>query len=360
MKVALLGDIGLFGKFCMTNNPKLKEYFAEVGAFLGQHDVVIGNLETPFVEKLSPYGAKSAHIYAAPLNVELLKYLHISHVNLSNNHIYDFGEHSYELTKSILTNNDIEFFGVESKQNFVEKGDVKVALQGYCSFNTNPLKVTFDHSKGVNGLDLDLVVENFKSNSDNGFFNIISMHSGLEHVNYPSQDDIQMARKLGDLAPYVYYGHHPHVVQGVEEYNESLLAYSLGNFCFSDVYTEKSTLPLIKMSENNKTGLILSLEISSTGIESYKSIPIYMSEKSMEFGNESVNINLDEYTKSLKLDFKLYESRRQKLVNDYISGRIKQRDIKFYFKRLNVNSIKLILASKLNALKYKRHVKSKL
>lgn len=360
MKVALLGDIGFFGKFCVTNNPELKEYFKEISDFLGEHDVVIGNLETPFVEKLTPYGAKSAHIYADPLNIELLKYLNISHVNLSNNHIYDFGEHSYELTKSILTNNDVEFFGVESKQNYVEKDGVKVALQGYCSYNTNPLKVTFDQSKGVNGLDIDLMVENFKCNSNNGYFNIVSMHSGLEHVNYPSQDDIKMARKLGDLAPYLYYGHHPHVAQGVEEYSESLLAYSLGNFCFSDVYTEKSTLPLIKMSENNKTGLILSLEISPTGIENYEAIPIYMSEKSMELGTKSVNIDLDEYTKSIKLDVNIYESKRQKLVDEYIGSRIKQRDIKFYLKRLNINSIKLILASKLNALKYKRHVKSKL
>jgi hypothetical protein len=114
------------------------------------------------------------------------------------------------------------------------------------------------------------------------------------------------------------------------------------------------------MSENNKTGLILSLEIGPTGIELYESIPIYMSDKSMKFGNESVSIDQDEYTNSLQLDMKIYENKRKKLVDEYIDGRVKQRDIKFYLKRLNINSIILILASKLNALKYKRYVKSKL
>ena len=30
----------------------------------------------------------------------------------------------------------------------------------------------------------------------------------------------------------IVYGHHPHVLQRIEEYNDGIIYYSLGNFCF--------------------------------------------------------------------------------------------------------------------------------
>ena len=41
--------------------------------------------------------------------------------------------------------------------------------------------------------------------------------------------------------------HHPHVAQGIEMHKSSLIAYSLGNFCFDDVYTSVSKAPLVKL-----------------------------------------------------------------------------------------------------------------
>jgi poly-gamma-glutamate synthesis protein (capsule biosynthesis protein) len=360
MKIALLGDVALFGKFCSSENNDLEQYFKKIKSILAEHDFVVGNLETPFVDKLTPYGPKSAHIFSKPKNVETLKYLNINVVNLSNNHIYDFGNDAYELTKNILQDNNIKYFGVESRETQLVSGDVKVALHGYCSYNTNPLKVTFDSNKGVNGLDVEILTEKFKDNLSKGFFNIVSMHSGQEHVNYPSQDDMKMARSLATIAPYVYYGHHPHVVQGLESIEGAVIAYSLGNFCFSDVYTSKSKEPLIKMSENNKTGMILSLDITNEGIASHEVIPIYMGDKELAVGNEDVNLELEKFSEALSWNCDKYDGYRGVLISNYINSRKKLRNFSFYLKRLNFNSIKVILASKTNAKKYYKHVKSKL
>ena len=36
MKIALLGDMAFFGKFDINQNPKIKDYFKEVGEYLSQ------------------------------------------------------------------------------------------------------------------------------------------------------------------------------------------------------------------------------------------------------------------------------------------------------------------------------------
>lgn len=365
MKIALLGDIGLFGDFCFSENENLKSYFADVSDFLSDFDVVVGNLETPFVDKVTPYGAKSAHIYANSSSLELLSFLHVDHVNLSNNHIYDFGKSSYDLTKSLLDQAGIKYFGVEAKQCFVEVSGERLALHGYCSYNTNPQKMTFDESEGINALDLDWVRSEMEKNDAAGYFNIVSMHSGQEHIHYPSIDDMDLARGLAKKMPYIYYGHHPHVVQGIEQINDSLIAYSLGNFCFSDVYTSKSDKPLVVQSEANKTGLILCVEIVDNQVVDYQPVPIYMGVESMLLGGEAlreagVSFDLEKYSSGLDMDRDEYSVMRANLISKFISSRKELRDFKWYIKRLNFGSVVQIIQSRINAKKYLKHVKLKL
>ena len=48
MKIALLGDIAMFGRYCIKNNPKLFAELESVKKYLSQFDIVVGNLEAPF------------------------------------------------------------------------------------------------------------------------------------------------------------------------------------------------------------------------------------------------------------------------------------------------------------------------
>lgn len=256
MKIALLGDIAFYGKYS-TANRNIYEYFSDVANILKEFDHVIGNLETPLIKSnFSPYGSKSAHIFSEEENVQLLKYLNIDIVNLANNHIFDYGILGYVNTKRILDANNISYFGIDNKQLKIEGYDSKIALCGYCCYSTNSLGY-YDKKKqiGVNILDAFSVEEALIENYNQGYMNITSFHVGQEHINYPNYDHIEMARKLAQKVPYVYYGHHPHVIQGIEEIENSLLAYSLGNFCFDDVYTSKSYKPLIKQQKRIRSHL---------------------------------------------------------------------------------------------------------
>jgi len=349
MKIALLGDIAFFGKYSLDNNPLLYEYFKDVKQLLNSVDLVVGNLETPFVTNQKKYGAKSAYICSTVKNVDLLKYLNISIVNLANNHLYDYGKEAFNLTKEILKTNSIDYFGVEDKQVSLETNGNKIAFNGFCCYSTNPIGMGIN---GVNELNIPIIRDIMKRNTHNGYYNILSIHTGEEHINYPNLNNIKMARMLSNEFSYVYYGHHPHVVQGVENVNDSLLLYSLGNFCFDDVYTSKSNIPLIKQSENNKTGLIVILEFNDSNLNKSEFYPIYLGEEKMVVNHFNNFYQIKDYSQKLSLSENNYYEMRKQLLTSYVNTRKKTRDLIWYLKRMNINTIKMILNSRKNSKKY--------
>lgn len=354
MKIALLGDVAFFGKNSIKKNSNLFDYYKDVKDYLSDYDVVIANLETPFNNGNKPYGHKSAYIDSDIENVEILTYLGVSIVNLANNHIYDYGKKSYDLTKKILNENKIEFFGIEQKQVFINSENNKIALSGYCCYSTNPLGIG---SNKINELNYSSVQQNLANNTKNNYNNILSIHAGIEHVNFPSYDHIKFARELTKIAPYVYYGHHPHVLQGVEKYNESVIAYSLGNFCFDDVYTARSKEPLVRQTENNKSSIILELEYDNNILIAHKTIPVYSGNENMVLGSEQIEKELDEYSDKLNLGEIEYTNMRNILLNSLKSKVISKRNFNWYFKRISFRTIFVLRDLFLNKYKYKSNFK---
>jgi poly-gamma-glutamate synthesis protein (capsule biosynthesis protein) len=352
MKIALLGDIGFYGKYSLENNPDIKSYFKEVSNYLSKFDLVVGNLETPFVTNLKPKSIKSAFIGAEDVNVNLLKYLNVDVVNLANNHIFDYGIEGYQNTIKLLDKDNIPYFGVNEKVYTFYKENNKIAFQGFCAYNTSPSGV-YNKTKdvGVNELNIPDVTAHLSDYNKKGYFNVLSMHSGQEHVNCPSYEDIKMARKLSKICPYVYYGHHPHVLQGIETVNNSIIAYSLGNFCFDDVYTSKSKQPLVTQTDNNKSSIILELEIENNKVISHHTTPIFNGDKELKIGSDKIIENLKQYTNILSVDPYVYTKKRNTRIREFINKRKELRNLKWYLKRLNYKSAIQIYKAKQNQAK---------
>ena len=301
MKIALLGDIATFGRYCLNNNKNLLNYFDGIKKYLSTFDYVIANLEAPFVVNEKPISGKSATVCAHPNNIEVIKYLGITHLNLANNHIGDYGLDGYHRTIELIENNNLKWFGTENKQLNLSCNDEKIAMMGFCSFNTNPSPVKSKSKLGLNYLDANKVIETLKDNTEKGYFNILSVHSGQEHIHMPSSHDVKFARYLANQFDYVYYGHHPHVIQGFEEVNKSAIFYSLGNFIFDDVYTSRDKeKPLISLSESNKTGGIGEIEINNGELKKSCITPIYLGENRMLAGDEVKTVNQNKYDAYLK------------------------------------------------------------
>lgn len=64
---------------------------------------------------------------------------------------------------------------------------------------------------------------------------ILSLHFGNEYERMPSKEQKDLAQFAADQGVHAVIGHHPHVLQPIEwvkgeKGNETLVAYSLGNF----------------------------------------------------------------------------------------------------------------------------------
>lgn len=358
MKIAFVGDIALFGRMSLDNNPFLLEYFRDVSGYLKKMDLVIGNLESPFSIAQKTHGAKSAYLFSSPKNIEVLKWLNISAVTLANNHMFDYGKEGYETTKLLLNENEIEYFGSEGKDFLYEGKGCRLVFSGYCCYSSGPRHCVPFGDYGVNEYNLRNAIIRLQEYSKNGFLNILCVHAGKEHVNYPGLDTIMAARIMAKEAPMLYIGHHPHVAQGIEKIDDSIIAYSLGNFCFDDVYSSVSDKPLIKLSENNRNSFILEVTIDANKIIDYSVVPVYIGEDKLLLGKGVTLEKIEEYTKPiLQLSEAAYNEMRSSLLNAYLDDRKNMRNLSWFVKRIRPRYVRMLIDGQLNRNKYKKSLK---
>ena len=351
MKIALLGDIALFG--CNNRDVNFQVKFKEIRNYLSKFNCVIGNLETPLTNEVQFIGGKSAYIKGRPADVEILKYLGVTHVSLANNHMFDFCEKGLEDTKEILSKAEISWYGVQGKIEKIIRDDTRIVLHGYCCYSTNG-KGMGDY---IDVFDPVKVEHDIIKDKSAGYLPILSIHWGQEHVHYPNYDHVLISRKLALQSPIVIHGHHPHVIQGIESIGQSIIAYSLGNFCFDDIYTNKSVQPLIKLSDANKEVMILGIEIIGNEV---KNIEIKYFVFSKEFYKEASYIENKAimWNEFLKKGKEEYIKIRDKELREYIEERKRKRDLHWYLKRMNAESIRMIVASHGNLKQYNRLIRN--
>lgn len=361
MRIAFLGDMALFGCFDVRLNSNIKANLQEIASYLDSFDLVIGNLESPFSIKKKTWGAKSAYLCSDIANVKILKWLHVDAVNLANNHMFDYGKEGYETTKSQLDEYGIGYFGSEGKSWKYECDDNKILFSGFCCYSTNPLKLSDNQGGyGINKFNIKDISNLMRKAHENGYFNVIAAHVGLEHVNTPSVDHVRASRKLADICPYFYYGHHPHVIQGVEQYKGALIAHSLGNFCFDDTYTDTSgDKPLITLTEQNRTGIIMEVEIDKNEIVDWKEQMIYI-EKSGKIVLKNDDGRLQTYNYELQHcedNVDQYIHSRNQVLAARVADRKAMRNFSWFIKRMRPRFVKLMFDMKRNAKLYKANVK---
>ena len=348
MKIALLGDIALFGDNTVENKT-IKEKFASIKAVLTKCDYIVGNLESPLTRCKHTIGGKSAYLKGAPDNVAILKYLGVSHVTLANNHMYDYRLQGLKETIKVLGENGIEWYGINGKSARISSQRNEITLLGYCCYSTN--------AKGmgvINVLDPAQIEQELENNKS--ALQIVSLHWGEEHVHFPNYDHIKVSRKLCKDREIIIHGHHPHVIQGIEEIEKSIVLYSQGNFCFDDVYTKKSADPLISLSEDNQESFVFILDIHESQINGYEIIPFSFQKGVYEIA-PIVKDKILKWSEALKIKENEYKKKRHSDLTKYIEGRKSLRNLEWYIKRLNFDSLKMIISARNNKQKYNEIVR---
>lgn len=253
---------------CDDGNP-----FEHVIDIFPNADLRFMNLETVLTEEKKSVAQKWIHIRTEPSAIQFLQELEIDVVNVANNHILDYGAKGFNDTLDCLSKAGIFPIGA---------GDTPDSIAEPAVFHRNGLKIAFvgfymydksEPGKKIFIADISnpdetiLLIRKLRKTCD---VLIVSLHWGAEHILHPSPGQIEFAHCLVDNGAHLVIGHHSHCVQGVERYENGLIAYSLGNFNFWQ--------PDVRTKWFNRLSVILRVTLTNNGVSSYKLLPIWINE----------------------------------------------------------------------------------
>jgi poly-gamma-glutamate capsule biosynthesis protein CapA/YwtB (metallophosphatase superfamily) len=256
IKLLSVGDITL-----QTKDDK--DPFENVLHIFEKKDILFGNLET-VLSDTGEKAKKSVVLCSSPNTVKYLKDVNFDVLNIANNHILDLGTEGFKNTVDSLNDNNLNYIGADndkskSKSLILEKNGLKLGFLGYTIGRFKETN-TISPSK-LNEKEIILDITSLKDKCD---FVVVSLHWGTENVFYPSPKQVDLAHRLVDAGATLILGHHPHVIQGIEKYNNGLIAYSLGNFQFDTKLSQSKT----------NDSIILSVDFDENGIKNHEVIPV--------------------------------------------------------------------------------------
>jgi poly-gamma-glutamate capsule biosynthesis protein CapA/YwtB (metallophosphatase superfamily) len=260
--IAAVGDISLGDHPVCVGHGMRKvigthgvDLFSDVREYWSNADIVTGNLETVASDVgLKPGKLASFEMRGDPSALATLKEAGFNLLTVANNHALQHGKGAFDDTVTTLKKVGIESIGLDDEQSkktipFVfEKSGKRSVFLGY---SLRPEEwsnsgISYSHRESADSVVSE--VAGFRKKVNGAV--VVSIHWGLEYLDYPGPEQLELGRKLVDAGADVIIGHHPHVLQPFEYYKDGLIIYSLGNFLF-DLWhpeTKPTVVALITIS----------------------------------------------------------------------------------------------------------------
>jgi len=239
IKVFVCGDIVI-----TSNNAKIISN--ELNKIISSADISICNFEGPIESRGKPIPKVGPHVKQLKEAITILKNVGFNVFSLANNHIYDYGEMGLKKTLKEFNGNKIMYVGAGNKfeeaykLKIKEIHGVKFGFLSACEaeFGSYINQEMHGGYAWINHPELRKNIIKSKNYIDVLF---LLVHAGAEEVPLPLKEWRNLYRELCDLGVDIIIGSHPHVPQGYEKYNNSMIFYSLGNFYFDwGKYKKKS------------------------------------------------------------------------------------------------------------------------
>lgn len=281
LTVALVGDIMLDRgvEYSVNKNfaGNYEELFKKVGATLTDYDILFGNLEGPISDKGFDIGGAYS-FRMATVTAPLLKTVGFDVLSVANNHSYNWGRIALEDTLLRLKENNILYIGggFDGEEAYggkiIEKDGIRITFLAFNQFPAGGVSSTSTKS-GIAVISDEIIQKKVSKAHSESDLVIVSYHFGEEYQNLPNVYQRQYAELAIDSGADLVVGHHPHVIQTLEQYKNSWIIYSLGNFIF-DQYFSKETMQggLLEVEINPNTKLIQKVELKKVLLNKYYQI----------------------------------------------------------------------------------------
>lgn len=248
--------------------------FLGVGDYLKTGDIVFGNLETAITPGREIKTGETM-FRSDPEVAQALRNAGFSILSLANNHTPNFGENGLKDTFKYLTEAGLKFVGAGNNDAeayapvFIEINGLKFAFLAYNSTDVVPADYGAGPFRaGTALMDVGKMTEAVTAVGKEADFVVVSMHAGSEYSDAPNEAQVNFAHAAIDAGADLVIGHHPHVTQPEEIYKGRHIFYSLGNFVFDQMWSQKTKEGLMVKIIFNKQG-VSKIETKKILIEDY-------------------------------------------------------------------------------------------
>lgn len=282
VKLGFAGDVWLRAADPRFQSGAYLELFDGVRSWIADCDIACANLEC-FIDDSVPkdkqdWKSKPKHLYTHPNLLVSLREAGFNFLNLANNHVLDGGTPGLRRTQDALRAAGIPSIGAgrdRAEAERVYECEVHGLRFAFLSAAEWPEDFVKPGRPGVAPMPLrssQALVERVQRAADGADVVVVQLHGDLEFSAAPAPYRVRLARRLVEAGAKLVVQHHPHVLQGVDEYQDGLIAYSLGNFVFP-----LASNGYLKSQEGVRDGGWLEVELDAAGaISEWRMRPVYI------------------------------------------------------------------------------------
>ncbi|MER9683500.1 CapA family protein [Mesorhizobium sp. M0184] len=226
VRLAFVGDISAVA------NRRAPDCDPAIAALLASADLVVGNCESPVVERPSAVlGTRlgTHHAMSERFLAEALAAAGISReklvLSLANNHVLDQGIAGFDETVAALEQLGIRTIGTAAPVERFAVGSLTIGLAAFTLWRNT------DEAQFAGRVSMQADPRQWPHAAASGVDLLCAVpHWDWEFRHFPRAKTRAMARLLAEHGVGLIAGHHAHVVQPIERIGKTLVAYGLGDF----------------------------------------------------------------------------------------------------------------------------------
>jgi poly-gamma-glutamate capsule biosynthesis protein CapA/YwtB (metallophosphatase superfamily) len=239
-----------------------KNTFTEVAGELIDADITFGNLEGPLCDSGKTNKckkSKNCYAFRSPTKYnQIFKEAGFDILSTANNHANDFGRSCLLETEKSLDAVGIKHSGRPGDIASTTINGLRIAMIAFHTARSAHYINDHDTAKIlVSNLsaDHDIVIVSFHGGAEGS--KALHLPKGRETFYGENRGSLrEFARDVIDSGADLVLGHGPHVLRGMEVYNDRLVVYSMGNF---------ATYGRFSLTGNKGIGVIVEVNMDSKG-----------------------------------------------------------------------------------------------
>jgi len=276
--ISAVGDIMMDGTARPVMTAEGYDYpFEKILPYFSGAQIIFGNVEGPLTNRGAPEQDKTYVFRSPPEKVSTaLRTAGFNVVSLANNHTLDYGVDGLTQTIEALDAAGIKHAGAGANLKAARQPAVlqsngqRIAVLAYSmtlpeSFFAGPSKAgtAFGHEEHVRA-----DVQAAREQAD---IVVVSFHWGQEGKTMLRDYQTRLGHVAIDSGAGAVIGHHPHILQGIEQYKDGIILYSLGNFVFGSY------------SMNSARSAVAQLRFRDARLQSVRLFPINVNNFEVQF-----------------------------------------------------------------------------